>query len=127
MPIRETMTTHNNIMINRSTTCRLIIVGLWLWTITTVAFQLQYHQQASNSIITSWESMRQKSRLYTSEIDFDDENDDVDVPMMIARGAPEDENEMVFSRGIYERKRGDFDDAGQSYGGKSLASTLVRS
>ena len=72
--------------------------------------------------------MRQKSRLYTSEIDLDDENDDVDVPMMIARGgAPEEENERVFSRGIYERKRGDFDDAGQSYGGKSLASTLVRS
>jgi hypothetical protein len=110
------MTTH--IIINRST-CRLIIVGLWLWTITTVAFQLQYQQAA---LSYSRKFMRQ-SRLYSSEIIDDGENDD--VPMIVR--APEHEIEKVFSREIYERKRGDFDAGRQSHGGKSLASTLVRS
>ena len=112
------MTTH--IIINRST-CRLIIVGLWLWTITTVAFQLQYQQAA---LSYSRKFMRQSSRLYSSEIIDDGENDD--IPMMIVR-APEHEIEKVFSREIYERKRGDFDAGRQSHGWKSLASTLVRS
>jgi hypothetical protein len=109
------MTIH---IINRST-CRLIIVGLWLWTITTVAFQLQYQQAA---LSYSRKFMRQ-SRLYSSEIIDDGENDD--VPMIVR--APEHEIEKVFSREIYERKRGDFDAGRQSHGGKSLASTLVRS
>ena len=109
------MTTHNNII--NGSTFLLIIIGLWLWTVTTVAFQLQY-QQAANS--NSRKFMRH-SRLYSSEIDDDDDEND-DVPIIVP--APEQEIEKVFSREIYERKRIDFD-VRQSYGGKSLASTLV--
>jgi hypothetical protein len=114
MPIRETMRTP----INGSSYLLLVIVGMCLWTIATVAFQLQHrHAAKSNS-----RKFMRRGRVYSSEIDGDDEDDD--VPMIVR--APERESENFFSREKHERKRGDFE-AGQSYGGRSLASTLVRS
>ena len=86
----------------------LTIVGLWLWTIT-VAFQLQHKSATSNM------KFMRHIKLYSSETDDDDD------PMVA--WAPEQKND-VFSREIYERKRGDFE-VEQSYGGRSLASTLV--
>jgi hypothetical protein len=97
----------------------LIIVGLWLWTMS-MAFQLQHRHLQAAINPKNVRKFTGQGGLYSS-MSNDHDVDDDDLMFSIGRTPADQGNEFLPRGEIYERKRVDHEV------GRSLASTLVSS